>query len=725
MIKAIIFDFDGVLVESVDIKTKSFARLFESEGEEVVNKVINYHLQNGGMSRFDKFKYFYKNILHRQLTDEILSDLCKKFSELVVEEIIRAPYVKGAKEFLYKNVTNFNFFVCSATPQKEIETIIQKRKMSVYFNKVYGSPLSKSEIIQRILNNNNLSSQEIIFIGDSLSDYRAAKDKQVFFIARINNNEHLLKNNNNTCPKINDLSNLEDVIKDLSDHNAEKKNCCEETKKVYDFLSIINKEAYKDIFMLSNQVLSKNPYTNNFLINFLKNKPVKNISYYFIMSKLIRYYFFSFKNFFSYILEFFEYLFSGLCYQYNFNLSQMVLIDMPFFIPSIKRKDCFRDSYFPGLSEFLKKRNIKYCYLPMFDGMKKRCTIFNILKIFKKQNIPVITEYQLLCVRDLLYILFFILVYPLRVFKLVKSLDNNIYEQRLLRNELIETLDDITFMSFSRYLQGKKIASLPYKKIRVISWYENQVINKNLYRGLRDIPANITIYGAQLFTYSKNELNIVTDENEFVHKTLPDKILVNGDWLIPKNTKLNYAVGPSFRYSKIFTNKIENMDKRKKILISLSYHKGEAISILKKINVLKSCPYRLIVKPHPVTNIDDLRNFIPENVGFIEGDLYEIFKTARMIIGGATGTLVEAASLGIPAIFILNPDMINANPLPNYGKGIIWDEASNANELQTLIDKFESRLVANSDEIEDIARIYRENLFCKPEENNILKAFDL
>ncbi len=32
MIKAIIFDFDGVIVESVDIKTKAFARLFEHGG---------------------------------------------------------------------------------------------------------------------------------------------------------------------------------------------------------------------------------------------------------------------------------------------------------------------------------------------------------------------------------------------------------------------------------------------------------------------------------------------------------------------------------------------------------------------------------------------------------------------------------------------------------------------------------------------------------------------
>ena len=63
MVKAIIFDFDGVLVESVDIKTRAFARLFESEENDAVKEIVNYHLGHAGVSRFEKFKYIYNNIL--------------------------------------------------------------------------------------------------------------------------------------------------------------------------------------------------------------------------------------------------------------------------------------------------------------------------------------------------------------------------------------------------------------------------------------------------------------------------------------------------------------------------------------------------------------------------------------------------------------------------------------------------------------------------------------
>ena len=48
MIRGIAFDFDGVLVESVDVKTKAYARLFEEYGEGVVSRVVDYHLTNGG-----------------------------------------------------------------------------------------------------------------------------------------------------------------------------------------------------------------------------------------------------------------------------------------------------------------------------------------------------------------------------------------------------------------------------------------------------------------------------------------------------------------------------------------------------------------------------------------------------------------------------------------------------------------------------------------------------
>lgn len=185
MIKAVIFDFDGVIAESVDIKTRSFARLFEGEGDAVVRRVVSYHLRNTGVSRYEKFVYIYKNILKRPLTRKKFDMLCAEFSRLVTDEVIRAPFVRGADEFLKKFHKRYALFVCSATPQREMRKIAREKGISGYFSGIYGAPVSKADIVKKIMRSGRFAHSEIVYVGDALSDYEAASANLVRFIARI------------------------------------------------------------------------------------------------------------------------------------------------------------------------------------------------------------------------------------------------------------------------------------------------------------------------------------------------------------------------------------------------------------------------------------------------------------------------------------------------------------------------------------------------------------
>ncbi|MDD5173447.1 MAG: HAD hydrolase-like protein [Candidatus Omnitrophica bacterium] len=213
MIKAIFFDFDGVIVESTDIKTEAFARLFEPEGANVVKKVVAYHIGNMGVSRFDKFRFIYKEILHRELNDNEFDMLCKKFACLVVNAVIDAPYVKGAKEFLERESAAYAFFVVSATPQDEIVDIVRRRGLAGLFKFVYGAPLTKSEAVRRTLREENILPGNTVYVGDAMSDYLAAKDNGVKFIARINENKEIFAGID--CLKIADLSGLTPLLASL------------------------------------------------------------------------------------------------------------------------------------------------------------------------------------------------------------------------------------------------------------------------------------------------------------------------------------------------------------------------------------------------------------------------------------------------------------------------------------------------------------------------------
>ena len=211
MIKAVIFDFDGVIVESVDIKTKAFANLFRPEGKDVAGKVVAYHVRHGGTSRFEKFKYIYRKILKRRLTPATFSILCNRFSALVTDAGVEAPFVKGADEFLNKNLNKYRFFVASATPQNEIDVIVRRRRMGRYFKKVFGSPMTKTDIVKTILSRERLLPSEVVFVGDALSDYRAARATKVHFIARIEGEGKMFRRVR--CIKIKDLRGLTRAIR--------------------------------------------------------------------------------------------------------------------------------------------------------------------------------------------------------------------------------------------------------------------------------------------------------------------------------------------------------------------------------------------------------------------------------------------------------------------------------------------------------------------------------
>ena len=187
-IKAIIFDFDGVLVESVNVKTRAFAKIFEDKGEEVVRRVTDFHLKNGGVSRVNKFKYYYKEILRCSLSEEKLEELCNTFSRLVTNEVINSPYVNGAKEFLERFHCKIDLYVASGTPEEELREIVRCRGMDVFFKDIFGSPRQKDEIARTIIKQNSYYSREVIFIGDSITDLKGAQDSGIRFIGRVADN---------------------------------------------------------------------------------------------------------------------------------------------------------------------------------------------------------------------------------------------------------------------------------------------------------------------------------------------------------------------------------------------------------------------------------------------------------------------------------------------------------------------------------------------------------
>jgi len=211
MIRAVIFDLDGVIIESAEIKTRAFEVLF-ADYPDKLPEIISYHQRNGGISRYAKFRYFYEKILGQELSAREEAELGERFSQIALRQILEAPFVPGAIEFLTQNRNRYRLFVASGTPEGELDDILERRELSQFFLETHGTPKDKADIIEDILARYSLPREEAVFIGDAESDRAAAERAGIFFIARVTRENSELKD----CRwRINDLIGLETLLQNM------------------------------------------------------------------------------------------------------------------------------------------------------------------------------------------------------------------------------------------------------------------------------------------------------------------------------------------------------------------------------------------------------------------------------------------------------------------------------------------------------------------------------
>jgi phosphoglycolate phosphatase-like HAD superfamily hydrolase len=182
--KNIFFDFDGVVAESVSAKTEAFKELYLPYGQEVADKVMNHHINNGGVSRYEKFRIYHNNFLNQDISEQEVQDLAFEFSNLVLDKVINSEEVKGCNDFLNQYSKSLNFWIITGTPTSEMDIIVKSRHIKNHFIGIHGSPKNKRYWTEHIINEHNLKREETLFLGDATTDYDAALFSNLHFALR-------------------------------------------------------------------------------------------------------------------------------------------------------------------------------------------------------------------------------------------------------------------------------------------------------------------------------------------------------------------------------------------------------------------------------------------------------------------------------------------------------------------------------------------------------------
>ncbi len=176
--KAIIFDFDGVILDSERYKLEAYPNLFTNYPERM-DEIKKYIKGAAGINRYTKFKEIYKT-LGKEYTDEAGKELSEKYDEMTIPALKELPLLAGVKAFLESSTAYLA--VASSTPIDVLKDIMKSKEIDGYFNNVYGYPVSKVEAIRKVKSELGIASSEILFFGDAMADYDAAKTEGTSFI---------------------------------------------------------------------------------------------------------------------------------------------------------------------------------------------------------------------------------------------------------------------------------------------------------------------------------------------------------------------------------------------------------------------------------------------------------------------------------------------------------------------------------------------------------------
>ncbi|MBW2504361.1 MAG: HAD family hydrolase [Deltaproteobacteria bacterium] len=220
MIKCVVFDFDGTLVDSNTIKRQTFFEIVQAwdpSGATVAEVLDRWPAAN----RYEKTRRIAESLISRNLlsSDSTLDEwsmlLANDYTETCESAIASCPAMPGADQVLAELTSmELCLFVNSATPVKPLQRLLSLRKWDDVFLEVYGAESGKADNLQSIAKKTGAKADEIVHVGDQLDDQLGAETFGCHFVAMLVN--RAVSSITDTSLIIKDLRDLPPLLRRIS-----------------------------------------------------------------------------------------------------------------------------------------------------------------------------------------------------------------------------------------------------------------------------------------------------------------------------------------------------------------------------------------------------------------------------------------------------------------------------------------------------------------------------
>jgi phosphoglycolate phosphatase-like HAD superfamily hydrolase len=185
--KVILWDFDGVLMDSMPIREEGFKRTLSGYPEEEVSRLLAYHHKNGGLSRYVKFRYFFETVRGESIDNSRIMELAGRFSEVMMELLINEELlIHDALDFVKRAYQGLPMHVVSGSDGVELNKICERLDIGKYFRSIHGSPTPKIQLIAELMQKHGYDPATTVLIGDSVNDHDAAVVNNIDFVGYNN-----------------------------------------------------------------------------------------------------------------------------------------------------------------------------------------------------------------------------------------------------------------------------------------------------------------------------------------------------------------------------------------------------------------------------------------------------------------------------------------------------------------------------------------------------------